>query len=69
MNASSLQLFGPEIWLAAGPEIEVIGFRCPTRMAVIRLSGGSSAAGSGSACGAGPGVRFDSAYATFPSRK
>ena len=40
MNASSLQLFGPEIWLADGPEVEVIGFRYPTRMAVIRLSHG-----------------------------
>jgi len=39
------------------------------RMAVILLSGGRSGAGSGEACGAGPGVRFDSAYATFPSLK
>ena len=40
MNASSLQLFGPEIWLADGPEVEVIGFRYPTPMAVILLSDG-----------------------------
>jgi hypothetical protein len=38
--SSSLQPFGPEIWLADGPEVEVIGFRYPTRMAVIRLSDG-----------------------------
>jgi hypothetical protein len=35
-----LQPFGPEIWLADGPEAEVVGFRYPTRMAVIRLAGG-----------------------------
>jgi hypothetical protein len=40
MNASLLQPFGPEMWLADGPEAEVIGFRYPTRMAVIRLAGG-----------------------------
>src|ERR1700722_20415223 len=40
MNASSLQLFGPEIWLADGPKVEVVGFRYRTRMAVIRLSDG-----------------------------
>jgi hypothetical protein len=40
MNASPLQPFGPEIWLADGPEADVIGFRYPTRMAVIRLSRG-----------------------------
>jgi hypothetical protein len=40
MSASSLQPFGPEIWLAAGPEAGVIGFQYPTRMAVIRLVGG-----------------------------
>ena len=40
MNASSLQPFGPEIWLADGRQVEVIGFRYPTRMAVIRLSDG-----------------------------
>ncbi|MDO9431212.1 MAG: DUF4336 domain-containing protein [Phenylobacterium sp.] len=40
MSASLLRPFGPEIWLAEGPETEVIGFRYPTRMAVIRLAGG-----------------------------
>lgn len=40
MSVSLLQPFGPEIWLAPGPETEVIGFRYPTRMAVIRLAGG-----------------------------
>ncbi|KRB42662.1 DUF4336 domain-containing protein [Phenylobacterium sp. Root700] len=40
MSTSSLQPFGPEIWLADGSETEVIGFRYPTRMAVIRLAGG-----------------------------
>ena len=40
MSAALLQPFGPEIWLADGPEADVVGFRYPTRMAVIRLSGG-----------------------------
>lgn len=40
MTASPLQPFGPGIWLADGPETQVIGFRYPTRMAVIRLAGG-----------------------------
>ena len=40
MSAALLQPFGPEIWLADGPEADVIGFRYPTRMAVIRLAGG-----------------------------
>lgn len=35
-----LQPFGEEIWLADGPQTAVAGFRYPTRMAVIRLSGG-----------------------------
>ena len=35
-----LKPFGPDIWLADGGEAEVIGFRYPTRMAVIRLTGG-----------------------------
>ena len=35
-----LQPFGPEIWIAAGTETEVIGFRYPTQMVVIRLTGG-----------------------------
>lgn len=40
MTASALQPFGPEIWLADGPEADVAGFRYPTRMAVIRLESG-----------------------------
>jgi hypothetical protein len=32
--------FGNDIWLASGPTTDVAGFRFPTRMAVIRLSGG-----------------------------
>ena len=35
-----LQAFGPDIWLADGPETDVLGFRYPTRMAVIRLTNG-----------------------------
>ena len=34
-----LQPFGEDIWLADGPVTAVVGFRYPTRMAVIRLSG------------------------------
>lgn len=40
MSTSTLQAFGPEIWIAGGPEADVAGFRYPTRMVVIRLSGG-----------------------------
>jgi hypothetical protein len=36
-----LQPFGEEIWLADGPTTSVIGFHYPTRMVVIRLSGGA----------------------------
>lgn len=39
MSTPLLEPFGPEIWLSAGPETEVIGFRYPTRMVVIRLGG------------------------------
>jgi hypothetical protein len=35
-----LQQFGDEIWIAPGPTVSVAGFDYPTRMAVIRLSGG-----------------------------
>lgn len=35
-----LQPFDDGIWLADGPTADVAGFRYPTRMAVIRLSGG-----------------------------
>lgn len=37
---AALTPFAPELWLADGREVEVIGFRYPTRMAVIRLSSG-----------------------------
>ena len=33
--------FGPEIWIADGPEVvAALGFHYPTRMAVVRLAGG-----------------------------
>ena len=35
-----LQPFGPEIWITDGDTLDISGFRYPTRMAVIRLSGG-----------------------------
>jgi hypothetical protein len=35
-----LQAFAPEIWTADGSETEVVGFRYPTRLVVIRLSTG-----------------------------
>jgi len=37
---AALEPFGNEIWLSAGPTVESLGFRYPTRMAVIRLEGG-----------------------------
>lgn len=40
MSVSRLRPFGPEIWLADGGQAQVAGFRYPTRMAVIRLTGG-----------------------------
>ena len=36
-----LQSFGDDIWLADGPIAGVAGFDYPTRMAIIRLSGGA----------------------------
>lgn len=39
MSGAVLQPFGPDIWLSDGPVVDVIGFRYPTRMAVIRLPG------------------------------
>jgi Domain of unknown function (DUF4336) len=36
-----LQSFGEEIWVSDGPTTAVAGFRYPTRMAIIRLSGGA----------------------------
>ena len=36
-----LEQLGHEIWTAEGPDVvAVLGFHCPTRMAVIRLTGG-----------------------------
>lgn len=36
-----LTAFGPQIWLSDGPVLTAaLGFRYPTRMAVIRLGGG-----------------------------
>ncbi|MGH6997613.1 MAG: DUF4336 domain-containing protein [Phenylobacterium sp.] len=40
MSTSRLRPFGPEIWLADGGQAQVAGFRYPTRMAAIRLTGG-----------------------------
>ena len=40
MITSRLHPFGPEIWLADGGEAHVAGFRYPTRMSVVRLTGG-----------------------------
>lgn len=37
---SRLEAFGEDIWIAAGPIVEVAGFRYPTRMTVIRLASG-----------------------------
>jgi Domain of unknown function (DUF4336) len=36
-----LKEFGHEIWTADGPDVAVVGFHYPTRMAVMRLSDGS----------------------------
>ena len=38
--ASELCEFGSGIWVAEGPPVSYFGFQYPTRMAVIRLSGG-----------------------------
>jgi hypothetical protein len=35
-----LKQFDHDIWIADGPDVVIAGFRYPTRMAVIRLSGG-----------------------------
>lgn len=35
-----LEQFGSDIWIAAGPTATSLGFRYPTRMAIIRLSDG-----------------------------
>jgi hypothetical protein len=33
--------FAQEVWIADGPDVVIVGFHYPTRMAVIRLSDGS----------------------------
>jgi hypothetical protein len=35
-----LKQFGHEVWIADGPDVVIVGFHYPTRMAVIRLSDG-----------------------------
>jgi Domain of unknown function (DUF4336) len=35
-----LEQFGSEIWIAVGPIVASLGFRYPTRMAIVRLSDG-----------------------------
>ena len=40
LGSSQLQPFAEDIWIADGPVADVAGFHYPTRMAVIRLSGG-----------------------------
>lgn len=40
MKDTLLRPFGPDIWTVDGPIATVIGFRYPTRMAVIRLADG-----------------------------
>ncbi len=35
-----LDVFGPDIWIADGPETQTAGFPYPTRMALIRLADG-----------------------------
>ncbi len=36
MKTSRLQAFGPEIWIADGPNVSFFSFPYPTRMAVVR---------------------------------
>jgi hypothetical protein len=36
-----LKEFGREIWIADGPDVAVVGFHYPTRMAVVRLRDGN----------------------------
>jgi Domain of unknown function (DUF4336) len=35
-----LKPFGDEVWIADGPDVVIVGFHYPTRMAVVRLSDG-----------------------------
>lgn len=41
MTVAALTSFGPDIWIAEGPIVSVMGFRYPTRMTVIRLTDSS----------------------------
>lgn len=41
MSLERLQSIGPEIWIAEGPTVSFFGVPYPTRMAVVRLDGGS----------------------------
>jgi len=36
-----LRKLGPEIWISDGASVDVIGFKYPTKMAIIRLTNGS----------------------------
>src|SRR5215468_1137491 len=40
MALAMLERFGAQIWIADGGETAVIGFRYPTRMALVRLTDG-----------------------------
>ena len=40
MSVPLLTPFGPDVWIADGPTVSVIGFHYPTRMAIIRLADG-----------------------------
>jgi len=40
MTNTLLHEFGPDLWTAEGPIVSFFGFAYPTRMALIRLSGG-----------------------------
>jgi Domain of unknown function (DUF4336) len=40
MTMAMLKEFDHEIWIADGPDVAVVGFHYPTRMAIIRLSDG-----------------------------
>jgi uncharacterized protein DUF4336 len=40
LDKAMLKQFGREVWTADGPDVVIVGFHYPTRMAVIRLSNG-----------------------------
>ncbi|RYG36372.1 MAG: DUF4336 domain-containing protein [Burkholderiales bacterium] len=39
-SVAKLETFGDDIWIASGPVVTSMGFRYPTRMAIIRLASG-----------------------------